>query len=59
MIQLLDVRDVADVLRITPRAVYDLVESRDASIRLPVVRIGRRVRFDPDVLTTYIQAHAS
>lgn len=59
MVQLLDVRDVADVLRITPRAVYDLVESRDPSSRLPVVRIGRRIRFDPDVLTTYIQAHAS
>lgn len=38
---LLDVKEVAALLRITPKAVYGLVETR----RVPFVKIGARVRF--------------
>jgi excisionase family DNA binding protein len=57
--QLLDVQGVADTLAIPVRAVYDLVEERDSSLRLPVVRIGRRVRFDPDDIAAWVAAHRS
>jgi predicted DNA-binding transcriptional regulator AlpA len=59
MVQLLDVLGVADALAIPVRAVYDLVESRDPDLRLPVVRIGRRVRFDPNEIAAWVGAHRS
>ncbi|MGH2596124.1 MAG: helix-turn-helix domain-containing protein [Actinomycetota bacterium] len=59
VIQLLNVQDVADVLAIPVRAVYDLVESRDSSLRLRVVRIGRRVRFDPADVAAWVEGHRS
>jgi len=44
---LLTVREVAELLRLTPKGIYSLVESR----RIPFVRVSNRVRFfQSDVL---------
>jgi excisionase family DNA binding protein len=37
----LTTREVQDCLRVTPRTIYRLIESRE----LPAVRVGRRWRF--------------
>lgn len=42
---LLDVNDVARLLGVRPRRVYELAETRDQNVRLPAVRIGRTLRF--------------
>ena len=41
-IELLTAPDVAQILGVGLPAVYKLVESRDESLRLPVIRIGKR-----------------
>lgn len=51
---LLTVRDVAELLAVPVGRVYALCESRDASIRLPVVRLGRLVRFRREDVEAYI-----
>lgn len=48
---LLMVGDVAERLRTTPRAVYDMVQAG----LLPAVRVGRFVRFQPRSLSQWIE----
>lgn len=44
------VSEVAAFLRLSPKAVYQLVEDR----ALPYLRIGWRIRFDPKVLSARV-----
>jgi len=50
---LLDADEVARVLRTTPRHVRRLVEER----RIPYVKVGRFVRFDPEEIGTWLTSH--
>ncbi len=47
---LLDTDEVATVLRVTPRHVRRLVAER----RIPFLKVGRFVRFDPAVLNDWL-----
>jgi excisionase family DNA binding protein len=47
---LLDGAEVATVLRTTPRHVRRLVEER----RIPFVKVGRFIRFDPDDVEAWL-----
>jgi len=49
---LLTADEVADLLSISPKTIYAWAESG----RLPCVRLGGRVRFDPGDLTRWIAA---
>ena len=49
---LLKVDDVAALMRLPRASVYDLVRSDS----LPVVRIGRLLRFDPERLAQFIRS---
>lgn len=51
---MLDVNDVAQLLRLTPKSVYHMVEMG----RLPHVKVGSRVRFTRDQVRTFIDANA-
>jgi len=50
---LLDAVEVAEALRTTPRHVRRLVEER----RIPFVKVGRFVRFDPAEIGTWLAGH--
>jgi excisionase family DNA binding protein len=54
MEQLLTVEEVADLLKVRPRWVYDQVERR----ALPYVKVGRYVRFRVSELEAYLAEHA-
>jgi excisionase family DNA binding protein len=57
---LLDAEQVAARLGIRRRRVYSLVEARDPTQRLPVVRIGKRtLRFDPRAIERWLEERAS
>jgi excisionase family DNA binding protein len=43
---LLTVEELAKILRLHPKTVYRLVEKG----KLPCIRVGRNVRFSPDVI---------
>ncbi len=51
--RLLTVKDAAAYLSMSEQALYQLVHRRG----IPVVRIGRALRFDLDSLDDWIQAH--
>jgi hypothetical protein len=55
---LLQVADVTALLRTTPRAIYELAESRDPAVRLPQVRLGRRLLFRADDIRDYVERRA-
>lgn len=60
MERLLTVADAAELLSTTPKRVYSLVESRDEALRLPAVRIGKRlIRFRPADLEAWTERRAS
>jgi excisionase family DNA binding protein len=48
---LLDTGEVATVLRVTPRHVRRLVAER----RIPFLKVGRFVRFDPTALNEWLE----
>jgi excisionase family DNA binding protein len=48
------VRVAAVKLATTPHAIYKLVEKR----RIPFVRIGKRIRFDPTVISRWIEENS-
>jgi excisionase family DNA binding protein len=50
---LLDADQVARVLRVTPRHIRRLVAER----RIPFVKVGRFVRFDPGQLDVWLDQH--
>jgi excisionase family DNA binding protein len=50
---LLTVADLAQLLRTTPRGIYNRVHRRE----IPHVKIGARVYFDPAVIRTWLTLH--
>lgn len=50
---LLDVHDVARLLKITPKGVYSMVEAR----RIPFVKVSNRLRFRSAELRAWIDAN--
>jgi predicted DNA-binding transcriptional regulator AlpA len=57
--ELLTAEDVHRILALRDvRAVYNLVEHRNPDIRLPAIRIGRRLRWTRKGIDAYIAAHA-
>lgn len=48
--RLIDVHDLADVLDVTPRHIQRLVAER----RIPFLKVGRFVRFDPAELNVWL-----
>jgi excisionase family DNA binding protein len=50
MERLLDVRQVAEVLNMSPGVVYYWVKIR----KIPFIRMGRRVKFQPSVIAEWI-----
>ncbi len=50
MVKLLKVKEVAKYLSMTEQAVYQLVHRN----RIPVVRIGKSLRFDIDEINNWI-----
>jgi excisionase family DNA binding protein len=50
---LLDTEAVAAALCVTPRHIQRLVSER----RIPHVKVGRFVRFDPDELRSWLERH--
>jgi excisionase family DNA binding protein len=53
--ELLTVQEAAQFLKVTVSWVYEHVR-RDAEDRLPVVKLGKYLRFDPRDLSTFINA---
>ena len=53
--ELLTVQDAARVLNVTVSWIYEHVRD-DAKDRLPVIKLGKYVRFDPNDLRAYIDA---
>lgn len=53
--QLLSVRDVAEILGVTERWVYQQVKQD----RLPHMHVGNRVRFSPNALHDWIETQHS
>lgn len=51
MPELLTVKEVADLLRVTPMTIYRAVDQGT----IPFVRFGRTIRFDRDALESYLQ----
>jgi len=51
--ELLDAIEVAEILHTTPRHVRRLVEER----RIPFLKVGRFVRFDPDEIGIWLSSH--
>ncbi len=49
---LLTVRDVAAVLRVDEKTIRRLISAR----RIPCVRIGRQIRFDPSDVVRWVSA---
>jgi excisionase family DNA binding protein len=52
-LHLITVPETAHVLRITRKAVYDLLRAG----RLPYIRVGRRIRIDHAALMQFVQQH--
>jgi excisionase family DNA binding protein len=50
---LLDTEAVAAALCVTPRHIQRLVSER----RIPHIKVGRFVRFDPDELKSWLETH--
>ncbi len=50
---LLTTADVAALLRLPIKSIYELVEQR----RIPVIRLGRRLRFDRSEVLAWIEKH--
>ena len=48
---LVTIREVAELLRVTPHTVYRLVASKE----LPAVRVGGMIRFHPEALLKYLK----
>lgn len=48
---LIDATAAAELLSLAPRSLYQLAQER----RIPCVRIGRRLRFEPDRLREWIR----
>jgi excisionase family DNA binding protein len=59
LLELLTVDDVAALLRVSKSWVYEHTRSRGAprSERLPHVKIGKYVRFDPRLVRAFIDRH--
>jgi excisionase family DNA binding protein len=53
--RLLDIAAVAEQLGTSVRHIRRLVQER----RIPVVRVGRLIRFDPSDLDTWLEEHRS
>jgi excisionase family DNA binding protein len=47
----LTVDDLAELLSFSPRAIYDMVKQR----RIPVMRFGASIRFDPKITADWIR----
>lgn len=52
MADLLKIRDVARMLKLQPWVIYKMVKENS----IPVIRIGRNVRFDPDDIGRWIDS---
>jgi excisionase family DNA binding protein len=52
--RLLEVEEVAALLRLKPRTIYNMVSQR----RIPFRKAGRRVRFDPKEIEQWTKANA-
>ena len=52
---LLDVREAADVLSVSPRTVYGLIERGD----LPAYRVGGQLRLSLVVLEDWLRQHST
>jgi excisionase family DNA binding protein len=52
--QLLNVREVARVLNVPARTVYYWAEHRDPRKHLPSIKLGRCLRFRPEVVEAYV-----
>ena len=52
MESLLDVKQCADVLRLKVSTIYALVHEQ----RIPHIKLGRALRFDPDRIREWIEA---
>jgi excisionase family DNA binding protein len=50
--QLLTLTEVATLLKLNERTIRRMISTR----RLPCVRIGRQLRFDPEALSRWLQA---
>lgn len=48
--RLLTVPEVAELLRLSPAAIYALTYRR----QIPFIRIGRRLRFDPETISDWL-----
>ena len=55
LVELLTVHEAAQFLRVSVSWVYEHVRP-EAEDRLPVVKLGKYLRFDPRDLRTYIEA---
>ena len=47
-----DAEQLADLFKVTPHRVYDLVRED----RIPHIRIGRQIRFSPDAIEAWAAA---
>ena len=60
-LELLTVEDVAALLKVSKSWVYEHTRSRNASRseQLPHIKIGKYVRFDPQLVRAFIDRHTS
>lgn len=54
MEKLLDVSDLANILKLKKPTIYKLISSR----RIPFIKIGSRVFFKPDEIETWIKENS-
>ena len=61
LLELLTVEDVAALLKVSKSWVYEHTRTRTASRseRIPHVKIGKYVRFDPRLVRTFIDRHVT
>lgn len=53
--RLLEVDEIAALLRLKPRTIYNMVSQR----RIPFRKVGRRVRFDPKEVEQWTKTDSS
>jgi excisionase family DNA binding protein len=56
---LLNLDDVSELLNVRRARIYELVESKNPALRLPCVRLGTQLRFRPEDVERYVDAHSA
>ena len=59
LLELLTVADVAALLKVSKSWVYEHTRGMPRSDRLPHIKIGKYVRFDPQLVRAFLERHTA